>query len=133
MTTTTRPFSQLQGANDHRRQIVVAFYVAAAIAAATDAVNNNTPAYFLGSLLLATASGGWCLADASWRGNPMTWAVQLLTFLFWPVAVPVYLVASRGWRGLGWALLNAIAFVITSVAARTAVLYLRWGSAALGP
>ena len=132
MTTTTSVFPQWQGANDHRRQIVVAFYVAAVIAAATDALNNNTLVYFLGSLLMATASGGWCLADASWRGKPMTWAAQLLTFLFWPIAVPIYLVASRGWRGLGWALLNSIAFCITSVAAHLVTHYLFWGAAAFG-
>lgn len=130
MTTKTSALSQWQGANDHRRQIVVAFYAGAAVAAATDALSNNSLVYGLGAILLASAAAGWCLADASWRCKPMTWAAQLLTFLFWPIAVPIYLVASRGWRGLGWALLNAVAFFAVSIVAHAAALYLYWGPAA---
>ncbi|MGE3240101.1 MAG: hypothetical protein AB7G28_11385 [Pirellulales bacterium] len=102
--------------------VAIAFYSATAIAAGTNALNNNALVYGLGAILLASTSAGWCLADASWRGQPMTWAAQLLAYMFWPIAVPIYLIASRGWRGLGWALLNTIAFYITSVAAHFAVL-----------
>jgi len=128
MTTSSIPATHSRRTNDYRRLILIAFYAAAAIAAATNAINNNALVYGLGAILLSSASAGWCLVDASWRGQPLTWAAQLLTFLFWPIAVPIYLVSSRGWRGLGWALLNALAFYATSFIANAAAQYLHWGS-----
>ncbi len=46
-----------------------------------------------------------CAKDASARGRPIVSIVQLLMLLFWPIAGPVYLVYSRGWRGILWCLL----------------------------
>lgn len=131
MTTSSIPATEFRRANDYRRWILIAFYAAAAIASATNAINNNALVYGLGAILLSSASAGWCLLDASWRGQPLTWAAQFLTFLFWPIAVPIYLVSSRGWRGLGWTLLSAFAFFVVSIVAHAAAQYLCWGSVRL--
>lgn len=130
MTTSSILATESSRTNDYRRLIIIAFYAAVAIASATNALNNNALVYGLGAILMASASAGWCLLDASWRGQPLTWAAQLLAYLFWPIAVPIYLISSRGWRGLGWALLNALASFAVSIVAHAAAKYLYWGSAA---
>jgi hypothetical protein len=128
--TNSKPDANFGPVSDHRWLITVGFYVAAALTGVTDALSNNALVYYLSATLLACSAGGWCAADASRSRNPMTWAVQLLTFLFWPIAVPIYLIVSRGWRGLGWLILNAVAVYATICVAYFATVYLYWGPAA---
>jgi peptidoglycan/LPS O-acetylase OafA/YrhL len=115
-------------ASDYRWLIIVAFYISAAIAGMTQALSHNALVYYLSALLLACTAAGWCVVDARRRDNPLPWAVQLLAFLFWTIAVPIYLVVSRGWRGLGWAALNALALFATFAAAYFVTSELFWES-----
>jgi len=41
-----------------------------------------------------------CVADGRARGRPMVEAARLATLLVCPIAVPIYLLWSRGWWGL---------------------------------
>jgi len=68
------------------------------------------------SLVLCSGMALGCAQDARRMGRAMPGAASLAVFFTWPVAVPAYLVWSRGWkRGL----LAAMAFV-----GSLAVLYL---------
>lgn len=110
--------------SDYRWLIIVAFYSAAAIFGLIQALSENGLAHLLSSLLLACSAAGWCAADALRRGKSMPWAVKLLTFLFWPIAAPIYLIVSRGWRGVGWTLLNVLCIYAVVFAAYIATWYL---------
>lgn len=118
---------QSQATSDHRSLIVVAFYVAAALIGSTSALSHNALVAYLGKFLLACTAAEWCLIDASYRGRPMTWSVQFLTLIFWSIAVPIYLIATRGWRGVGWVLLHGVGIYATIFAAYYLTFRLYWG------
>jgi hypothetical protein len=98
--------TEMSTISDYRWWIVVAFYVSAALVGVTSALSQNALVAYLGTLLMACTAAEWCLIDSSYRGKPMTWSVQFLVFVFWSLAVPLYLIVTRGWRGVGWLLLH---------------------------
>jgi hypothetical protein len=55
-----------------------------------------------------------CVADARAQGRPMLEPARLAMLLACPVAVPVYLLWSRGWWGL--AVLSIVLFSLIAVA-----------------
>jgi hypothetical protein len=115
---------------DYRWLLVLGIYVAAALSGFTQALSNNALVYYLTALLLACSATGWCVVDARRRGRPLLPAVQLIALLLWFVAVPIYLLASRGWRGLGWALLNLVGLYVTIFVTYFGTYCLAYGTAA---
>lgn len=65
----------------------------------------------------------WCSADAARRGRPLGHAWRWMIFLFWFVAVPAYLVWSRGWKGV----LMTVGFAILLVACLSAGVFVGEG------
>jgi len=117
----------LNSARDYRSLIIVAFYVSAALIGMTSALSHNALVEYLGVFLMACTAAEWCLIDSSRRGRPMTWSVQFLVFFFWSIAVPIYLIATRGWRGAGWLVLNSIGMYVTMIVAYYMTFHLLWG------
>lgn len=65
-----------------------------------------------------------CVADSALLGRPIAFEVRFPFAATWPVALPAYLLRSRGWMGfavllviLGAVIGTAIAFAIVGVAA----------------
>jgi hypothetical protein len=112
---------------DSRLRLVIGLYVATALAGSTQALSVNALVYYLSSLLLACCATGWCVVDARQRGKPMLPIVKLLCLIFWTIAVPIYLIGSRGWRGAGWLLLHSIAMTLVFLVAFYAAQYAVWG------
>jgi hypothetical protein len=50
-----------------------------------------------------------CIVDSKIVARPMSHAGQWVMLLVWPVAVPIYLLSSRGWRGFKWIAIHFIA------------------------
>ncbi len=50
------------------------------------------------SLLFPCSVALWLLADARRRQRSLPYDLGMLVFLSWPVSVPLYLFATRGWR-----------------------------------
>jgi hypothetical protein len=71
--------------------------------------------------LLIAVTGAFCVAtwaiiDARRRKRPIPMHSQAWFFLLAGVVVPGYVIGSRGWRGLGWLLLNSVCwYVLTTV------------------
>jgi hypothetical protein len=120
-------------ANDYRWLLIAGFYVSTFLSGIIQAASHNALVYYLSALLMACSATGWCVADARRRGKQLLPVVQLIALLFWFVAVPVYLLASRGWRGLGWIVLNAIGLYASTFAAYFATHYLAYGPESFGP
>ena len=51
----------------------------------------------------------------------------------WPIAVPVYLITTRGVRGLGWAILNLVGILIANFVGYYATILAYWGPDAIWP
>lgn len=112
---------------DYRWLLIVGLYVAAATEGFTRALGPGSVEVCLGTLLMASTAAGWCMLDARRRGKPLSDATQLLAFLFWFLAAPLYLVVSRGWRWVGWAFFNAVGLYVVLVGSSIATYYLAWG------
>lgn len=52
------------------------------------------------ALVSQTLMAGICVVDSRLRKRPIVFTAQAALFFLWPVAVPVYLIWSRGWRGI---------------------------------
>jgi hypothetical protein len=115
---------------DIRRYLVFEIYVMCVLWGITQSLSSNGALGYLGSILLAVLTTGWCIIDARHRGRPMLSIVQMIVFFSWPIAVPIYLIASRGRRGLAIAAIHAIGMLITTWIASAATLYFAYGPAA---
>ena len=60
-------------------------------------------------ILIASISSVWMYRDAKKKGINIVGAIQFLLFFAWMIAVPIYLVYSRGKIGVAWAVLQILA------------------------
>lgn len=74
-------------------------------------ISTNRAGLALTGLCTASAATMWCVVDALRRGAYWHRAAQFYTFLLWPLAVPVYLIWSRGSRGVWFALVYLITII----------------------
>jgi hypothetical protein len=101
---------------DYRRVAVCAVYSSFGLAVLAQA-RHRQGVEALGWLVCASAILYWCTLDAHIRGKTFHhgWAVA---FMFtWPVALPIYLVWTQGWRGLGTYAAAIGLFVATAISA----------------
>ena len=110
--------------NDLRGTFLAALYVLSAIGGSFQAVSQNALVFFVSALLFASLVTAWCAEDAQIRGWPLLPVLQMTMFFVWPVAVPIYLVASREWRGIAFALLHAVGLYSVTLACFLATAYL---------
>jgi hypothetical protein len=77
---------------------------------------------------LLVSSIAWCFVDAKQRGHRIGRVMKLLLVLFFALALPIYLIQTRGWRGL-ITLLQAVGVAFgLGLAAEAA----QWGTLLLG-
>lgn len=75
------------------------------------------------TILLPSAMTGWCVVDARIARKPILHSLYFIIFFTWLLAVPIYLIKSRGLRGLGLALLHAFGLFATSCLVCNAAIY----------
>jgi hypothetical protein len=68
------------------------------------------PADLLLSLTVAITIVLACANDARIRRTPLVSIIKFIMLFTWPITAPVYLIWSRGWRGVLWAILWSITF-----------------------
>jgi hypothetical protein len=91
-------------------------------------MGSNAHLAWLGSVILAALSTGWCVVDARQRGRPLLSVVQMIMFITWFVSVPMYLIVSRGWRGLAYTVIHGIGISLISSVGFAAALYCAYGA-----
>ena len=97
-----------------RLWLVVLLYAGMAFAGAEQIVGPGRLQILVG-VFLASVASSWAVADARSRGHAMVHSVQYLILGSWPIAVPLYLMWSRGvLRGIGWTMLHALGLTIAS-------------------
>jgi hypothetical protein len=89
--------------------------------------------YFLLALFMASTATWWTVSDARQRGHSILHILQLFVFVFWGIAVPIYLTWSRGLRGVGWTLLHAFGLTVTFYLAFYVTVFSVYGLDAFSP
>lgn len=108
--------------------LVVAMYLVSAVTNVTAVLRpEGLLVHLLFPLAVCSIMTYWCVIDARMLGSPIVRSLHWIIFFTWPVAVPIYLIWSRGLRGLGLALVHAVGLLAVSVAAYLATGYLRYG------
>lgn len=101
-----------QHQSDYRWLLVVQLYLSTIAWGAVQVFNQNIGPYLLFGIFMAATATQWTVLDARRRGHSIRHILLLLIVLFWSIAVPIYLIWSRGFRGLGWALLHALGLLL---------------------
>jgi hypothetical protein len=111
-----------------RRILLICLYLLAAIAGAmgTHASRSNAVQLLL-PIMMASVATYLCVVDSRILGCPMVQSVHYIMFFTWPLAVPIYLIYSRGLRGLGMAVLHGIGLIVVATAAFHTAGYLAYG------
>ena len=93
------------------------FFIAVLMGARAAIVRTKSPGDLVFQLGLAVCLGTWAIADARQRGQPIPRSQRLWFFAFATLVVPGYVVVTRGWKGLGWVLVHAAAWMTVFAAA----------------
>lgn len=110
-----------------RRSAAVAAYVLAAGWGVLSAIGRDESLVQWANLLgLSVVCTIWCAADATARGRALVWPARIGIFLFWPLGVPVYVVRSRGPRGLITAAVAGLSWLALMFAVFTVSELIAW-------
>ncbi len=102
--------------NRHRNRLILLLFVFAGLFGAQLGIAKaNPPALFLTCILGAVLTSTLCSTDAVERGKPLPHALELLLFIFWGVASPIYAVFGRGLSRAVWGLGLVLALYLTIV------------------
>lgn len=109
---TTRESEAAPGSG-HTLGFLVAFYTLAVMWGIRQVYYwEPSPLDFLVSVALTIALGWWAIVDAKRRQRPIPLLARPWYVLAAGVLVPVYVLSSRRWRGLGWLALHAVGWYV---------------------
>ena len=69
--------------------------------------------YFSGGMSLMVA----CVIDAKVRRHPLSDGATLVVGITFPISMAIYLIWSRGWRGILWLVLNLFVYILVAFTA----------------
>lgn len=79
------------------------------------------------SLALSAAMVKFCIVDSICRGGLLLNSFHWIIFFTWPVSVPIYLLWTRGIKGVLWAVLNIVMLIVVYSVVFVMTSYLVWG------
>lgn len=91
---------------------LAAWYLCAPMDGIRSAALNESPLDLLVPLAITLPLAWWAIGDSRARGQPIPLLSRQWFLLAGTALVPAYVVWSRGWRGVGLVLLNAIAWLL---------------------
>jgi hypothetical protein len=111
-----------------RGTVLLCFYSLMAANGALQASPPHTPMIgILLALAMASAVTYLCIVDSRIVGRPIVQSVHWIMFFTWPIAAPIYLIYSRGWRGVVLLLLHGVGLIVVVNAAFGLAWYLVHG------
>ncbi len=114
------------------RYCVVGLYVLAALWGSLQILlPYNDGVYYLIKILFAMHVTCWAVYDSKARGKTILHVLQMLYFLMWPIGATVYLIRTRGWRGIVIAVLHAMGLMLCMAVAFFATVYLLYNAGVL--
>ena len=118
--------------SDSRWIPFVSLYVVAAVWAVVQLFwGGNGGVYLLFWLAFAIPATTWVVMDGRHRNKPILHILQFVIFFTWPIAVPVYLVATRGIYGIGLTTLHVIGLIVVTCVFSYGAILLVWGPGVL--
>ena len=97
-----------------RRLLIITLYLAALVSGVVQVTDPYFGGlHFLLLFVMAGAAAWWVISDARVNGSAMVPMLQHLVVLFWPIAVPLYLIATCGVRGLGLSVAHFVGLIST--------------------
>lgn len=102
----------------HTKLFLLAFYVLAVLWGITNALAPEPArATFILSWGVAVSMGWWAIVDAKLRERPIPTSARAWFVLLAWIIVPIYIIWSRRWRGVGWVVVNgACWYLLTAIA-----------------
>lgn len=70
--------------------------------------------YFFIAILMSLGFVWLCTLDARLLGEPLMWSAKMGIFFGWPVGAPIYILWSRGTKGIGLLLSHGILFLLVA-------------------
>lgn len=109
----------------HTKRFLAAFYALAAVWGYRNLwPDDHSRLDFPFALLFAVSLGWWAVVDALRRGHPIPMLAKPWFYLFAGLLVPLYVVWSRGWRGIGWVLFHAFFWYVAATVSMYASYFL---------
>lgn len=104
--------------------LILSLYVLIAFAAAFSVFYyENATAYYACSIVFAILATSWAVNDSRLRGGTFYPVLRMLHLLFCPISLVIYLVCTRGFRGLGMAAMHFVAMIAVANVAFYGVFY----------
>ncbi|SMP78266.1 hypothetical protein SAMN06265222_12521 [Neorhodopirellula lusitana] len=104
--------------------LILSLYALLAFAAAFSVFHyDNVTAYYVSSIVFAILATSWAINDSRLRERTFHPVLRMLHLLFCPISLVIYLICTRGFRGLGLAALHSVAMIAVANAAFYFVFY----------
>ncbi|MCM2372195.1 hypothetical protein [Aporhodopirellula aestuarii] len=95
--------------------LLLSLYATVAFASAFGVFHyDSATAYCVHSIVFAIVGTTWAINDARIRAVTFHPVLRMLHLLFCPISLVLYLVVTRGFRGLGIAALHGIAMIVVA-------------------
>lgn len=108
--------SEPPGRADLKWAMLAAFYFLATISAMSRTAEAPGWVELVARMFSGAFAVCWMVLDCRGK-HPMPHGVQLFAWVTLPLFLPGYLIWSRGWRGLGWLMLNMLLLGIVEAVA----------------
>ena len=108
--------SKAKSGSSHTLYCLIGWYALAVVSGIRTISTSDSLLDLLLPFAFAACLGSWVVADARRRGHAIPMLSQGWVYIFAIVVAPAYLVWSRKWRGVGWLLLNFVAWYAVAVA-----------------
>lgn len=105
-------------------RLILSLYALLAFAAAFSVFHyDNATAYYTCSIVFAILATTWAINDSRLRDLTFHPVLRMLHLLFCPISLVIYLICTRGIRGLGMAALHSVAMIVVANVAFYSVFY----------
>ncbi len=86
----------------------------------------DSSAYYLATLAISLPASYWFLGDAKQRGNHVPHVIQPAIVSYWFVAIPLYLLRTRKWRGLLYLAMHVAGTILVTLAGYNFAIWFVW-------
>jgi len=86
----------------------------------------DSDASYLSKVVVAFPGAYWLIRDAKVRGMHVPHVIQPGIVSCWTLVVPIYIIRTRGWRGVGYITLHIAGTIMVGLAGHYISAYLLW-------